>query len=160
MSFDTIINKFEKSANDLIYEMVNESKYNLDLKLQLLTNKENNFLYVDDCVIEVKKLSIFGCIKNYYNVYYRDELIAEELCLSISAINVIKNILDKNPKSYIDNIITLDKKYSAILNDIFYYKKMIKNVKTQLKKDILLSKYEGKLYTLSRIKEQIQKNHK
>jgi hypothetical protein len=160
MSFDFIINKFDKSSNELITELVNESISNLDLKLQILKNVDNNCLYIDDCIIEIKKSNIFGHFKNYYDIYHRDELIYDDICLTISAVNIVKNILGKSPKSYNDNIFILDKKYSAILNDIFYYKKLIKNVKSELKKNILLSKYEGKLDSLTRIKEQIQKNYK
>lgn len=155
-----IIDKFNNASDQLIVDMVNESLYNTDLKLQLLSKKEGSVLKIDNYEVRFKKVNLTGYSKTFYDVVRDDEIIYNDICLSISLISLLKNLISNKPENHNTNILILDRKYSAILGDILLYKQLIKTVKSPIKKSILLAKYEGRYDSSVRIKDQIEKNYK
>lgn len=160
MILDNVLDNLEIATTDLIQELVNESLYNLDLKLQLFSKKKKTFIKIDNYIVKLKKIDLMGYQKTFYDIITEDEVLYKDICLSSTLIQLLKNLLSNKPQSHNDSLIVLDIKYSAILGDMLLYKKMLKTVESPFKKSVLLAKYEGKYDASIRIKDQIRKNHK
>ena len=150
-SFETVV---EKTIN----EIIEESEYNDELKMAMLTSLKNENILIGDYVISSNKVDIWGVTKTFYNIYTDGCLEIENIGSSNILIKIIIRLLNKKSINQNDPLTVLNAKYVGMLSDTLYYKSRILSVKeSSITKNVYQAKYDGCIYKLKILNDQIKK---
>lgn len=152
-----LVKRFEDVSNDAIKSLLEESDYNFDAKMAITSHRDNNKIKIGNYTIIVKKENIYDIEKNYYDIYFNDELVEKDVSLFMTVIKFIQKNKPNMVSTDIKNLLQFDKHYDMIFSDLAYQKKLIQNTKDQNKKELYIAKYDGMWLSLARIKSQIIK---
>lgn len=159
MNYDVsfLAKRFEDVSNDAIKSLLEESDYNFDAKVAITSHRDKNKIKIENYTIIVKKESIYDIEKNYYDIYYNDELVEKDVSLFMTVIKFIQKNKPNMVSTDIKTLLQFDRHYDMIFNDLIYQKKLIQNTKDNYKRELYIAKYDGMVLSLARIKSQIIK---
>ncbi len=149
---------FENIVETTINEIVEESEYNDELKLAILTSIQNDKIVIGDYSISKNVVNLWGVSKTFYDIYSDDYLEIENIGSSNILIKIIIRLLNKKSINQNDPLTVLNAKYVGVLSDSLYYKSRILTTHTNtITKNIYQAKYDGCMYQLQRLNDQIKK---
>lgn len=149
---------FENIVETTISEIIEESEYNNELKMAILTSIQNDKIFIGDYIISTNSIKLWDVNKTFYNIYNEGYLEVENIGSSNILIKIIIRLMNKKSINQNDPLIVLNAKYVGILSDSLYYKSRILTSHTNtITKNIYQAKYDGCMYQLQRLNDQIKK---
>jgi len=156
--FNHILDQFDKASRDVISGLIQESNLSFESKLILNSRRIKNSLTFEKYIIKFKKIKLYEIEKTYYDIFEGDTLVASDINLFITVIDLIKNDISDAYCTKIQSILDADKNYDILFNSILYQRQLIKCTKNTEKKNLYKAKYDGMISSLYRIKSQIARN--
>ena len=149
---------FETVVEKTINEIIEESEYNDELKLALLTSLNDDKIIIGDYIISKNIIDIWGVNKTFYNIYNDDYLEIENIGSSNILIKIIIRLLNNKSINQNDPLTVLNAKYVGVLSDSLYYKSRILSLKENtITKNVYQAKYDGCMFQLKLLNDQIKK---
>lgn len=149
---------FENVVEKTINEIIEESEYNDELKLALLTSLNDDKIIIGDYIISKNIIDIWGVNKTFYNIYNDDYLEIENIGSSNILIKIIIRLLNNKSINQNDPLTVLNAKYVGVLSDSLYYKSRILSLKENtITKNVYQAKYDGCMFQLKLLNDQIKK---
>ena len=103
-------NVVEKTIN----EIIEESEYNDELKLAMLTSLNDDKIIIGDYIISKNIIDIWGVNKTFYNIYNDDYLEIENIGSSNILIKIIIRLLNNKSINQNDPLTVLNAKYVGV----------------------------------------------
>lgn len=149
---------FENVVEKTINEIIEESEYNDELKLAMLTSLNDDKIIIGDYIISKNIIDIWGVNKTFYNIYNDDYLEIENIGSSNILIKIIIRLLNNKSINQNDPLTVLNAKYVGVLSDSLYYKSRILSQKENtITKNVYQAKYDGCMFQLKLLNDQIKK---
>ena len=149
---------FENVVEKTINEIIEESEYNDELKLAMLTSLNDDKIIIGDYIISKNIIDIWGVNKTFYNIYNDDYLEIENIGSSNILIKIIIRLLNNKSINQNDPLTVLNAKYVGVLSDSLYYKSRILSLKENtITKNVYQAKYDGCMFQLKLLNDQIKK---
>lgn len=149
---------FENVVEKTINEIIEESEYNDELKLALLTSLNDDKIIIGDYIISKNIIDMWGVNKTFYNIYSDDYLEIENIGSSNILIKIIIRLLNNKSINQNDPLTVLNAKYVGVLSDSLYYKSRILSLKENtITKNVYQAKYDGCMFQLKLLNDQIKK---
>jgi len=131
---NNVLDEFERVSKESLKDMIEESKYNHDLRImmQLVDDSENKFK-VDDFLIEVRDSEVFGIQKKRYSAYSESQshIYYEDINLFQTIVYLIKKKSRQQQIFQSDPIIAADGRYGRFFDDYARLRYMLSQPKLQ-----------------------------
>lgn len=152
-------NSFSKVLEDTFIDMIEESSYNNDLKLFLLTKSNREWIDVNGYKIKSKCINVWNTKKTFYDIIYEGEVLYRDIGSGLVLMKMLSRLINNKNIMQYDPLLTLNAKYVGSVSEALYYKTRLKQSDriTLLSKNVYEAKLNGCIDSIQRIKEQINK---
>lgn len=152
-----ILSKLQTVTNDVVVENANDT----DLTMAITTQKADDSVSISNYKIALNKRKLQeGFTKTFYTIIdtNTNQVVYKDLGLFESAMGIVKHTLFTKKSSRVENILSLDESYVALISELYAYKKKMKRLdESTAQYDVAAAKYSNSKTKLEQVKMKLLK---